>query len=75
VTWSAAAGPVHTYEVYRGTSPDFAADSAHYLTYVPAAQRAFRDANTEPGRRYYYRVRARSIAERSGPVSRAVARE
>jgi Malectin domain/Glycosyl hydrolase family 67 N-terminus len=75
VTWSAAAGDVHTYEIYRGTSPHFPADSAHYLTYVPAQQHVFRDVDVEPGRRYYYRVLARSISERSGPVSRAVARE
>jgi hypothetical protein len=71
--WNAAPGAVHDYEIYRGESPDFPADSAHYLTYVPSQQRAFRDLHTESGRTYHYRVRARSIHERSGPVAAPVA--
>jgi hypothetical protein len=71
VTWNPAPGAVHTYEVYRGGSRHFAADSAHYLTYVPSQQRAFRDVHVEAGRTYYYKVRARSISERSGPVAQS----
>jgi hypothetical protein len=47
--WNAAPGGVHQYEVYRGESADFAADSAHYLTYVPSQQRVFRDPTSIPG--------------------------
>jgi hypothetical protein len=68
-TWSEW-GDFHHFEVFRGSSKDFAADTAHLLGATTAL--SFIDATAVPEVGYYYRVRAVNDFGVTGTASDAV---
>jgi hypothetical protein len=77
LAWSAPAGEVFWYRIYRSQQPDFTPGPDNFLTYVEKATTRFRDASEDfAGRKragvWYYRVTAVSKDDFEGPPTAAV---
>ena len=60
-------GDFDRFEVYRGDKPGFALDPAHLVG--KTRDRVFRDTTAQPGKTYYYRVRAVNVKNAAGRPS------
>jgi hypothetical protein len=64
-------GDFHHFEVFRGSTSDFAADTAHRIG--TATGLSFLDTGAQPAVVYYYRVKAFNKSGVAGPASDALA--
>jgi predicted phage tail protein len=60
------------YEIYRSTDPDLPKERWTKVTPAPLTKTTFLDENVEPGKRYYYYIRAIDQAGNFSPPSEVV---
>jgi fibronectin type III domain protein len=69
LTWRASASPVIGYRVYRATNPN---DPPGLIGVTPADTTRFTDNSVEPGRTYFYVVKAFDSANKESAPSTKV---